>query len=80
MRIIDDMGYNKITLKTDGEPALVQVAEEIKVRRIQDTYIENPPAYDPQANGLVEQTVQAIMNQFRAVKLGLEQNVGKTYS
>lgn len=75
--IIDYMRYSTFTLKTDREPALVQVAKEIKVRRIQETYIENPPAYDPQANGLVEKTVQAIMNQFRAIQLGLEQNIGK---
>ena len=77
MKDIDSLGYSTVTLKSDGEPALVQVLNEIKNRRVQDTFIMHPPAYDPQANGLIEQTVQSTMNQFRAVRLGLEQKLGR---
>ena len=62
MMDIDDLGYSRITLKCDGEPALVQLMEEIKRRRRHSTFLMHPPAYDPQANGLVEQIVQAVMN------------------
>ena len=36
---------------------------------------QNPPAYDPQANGAVERGVQEFMNQMRAMKIGLEQRI-----
>ena len=48
---IANMGYTNIILKTDGEPALVQVATEVKKRRAHPTVLQHPPAYDPDANG-----------------------------
>ena len=55
---IDEMGYTDIILKTDGEPAIVQLAMEIKKRRNQPTIPQHPPAYDPAANGVAERAVQ----------------------
>ena len=69
---IDLMGHTEIILKGDGEPALVQVMEEVKRRRCHPTIIQNPPAYDPQSNGAAEKAVQDYMGQMRAVKIGLE--------
>ena len=54
MRSISDTENTKIVLKTDGEPALVQVQDRIISVRTQPTIPENPPAYDPQANGGAE--------------------------
>ena len=39
------------------------------------TVPKNPPAYDPQANGAVERGAQEVMNQIRAMKIGLEQRI-----
>ena len=72
---IDHMGYTKIILKTDGEPSLVQVAEEIKKIRSHDTIMQHPPAYDPASNGVAEHAVQDVMGQLRAIKIGLEQRI-----
>ena len=60
LRSITEIGNTKMILKTDGEPALVQVQEEIINRRPQRTIPENPPAYDPQSNGAAERAVQEI--------------------
>ena len=54
MRSISDTGNTKIVLKTDGAPTLVQVQDKIISVRTQPTIPENPPAYDPQANGSAE--------------------------
>ena len=70
---IDNWGYTKIILKTDGEPALTRVAEEIKRARTHETIPQCPPAYDPAANGAAEHAVQDVMGQVRAIKIGIEQ-------
>ena len=54
---IDSLGYTKIILKGDGEPALKEVQQEIKDRRKHETILVNPPAYDPQSNGAAEKAV-----------------------
>ena len=62
-------------MKGDGEPALVQVQREIVDKRSAGSVPQNPPAYDPQANGAVERGVQEFMNQMRAMKIGQEQRI-----
>ena len=74
---LDHLGHVEMVLKTDGEPALVQLAREIKRLRIQPTLVRHPPAYDPQANGAAERAVQEYMGQLRKLKIGLEQRIGK---
>ena len=70
---INNLGYTKIILKTDGEPAIVQLAEDIKRIRSHDAILQNPSAYDPASNGVAEHAVQDLVGQVRAIKLGLEQ-------
>ena len=62
------LGHTDIILKGDGEPAFVQLMEEIERRRSHPTIIQNPPAYDPQSNGAAEKAVQDYMGQVRAGK------------
>ena len=59
-------------MKGDGEPALVQVLENVKLAREAPSTIQHSPAYDPQANGAAEKAVQDDMGQVRAMKIGLE--------
>ena len=70
---IDNWGYTKVILKTDGEPSIRQVAEEMKKARVHDTIPQSPPACDPAANGVADHAVQDVMGQLRAIKLGIEQ-------
>ena len=65
-------------LKIDGELALVQVQEAVFERRGHATIPDNPPGYDPKANGEAERTVQEVKAQLRALKLGLEARIGRT--
>ena len=49
-KAIDELGCRKLIVKTDGEPALVNMQEAVAQKRLHETLIKNPPAYDPQAN------------------------------
>ena len=78
-RICDHIGlwgHTELIIKGDGEPALVQVQEAIKDKWNHKTVPQNPPAYNPQANGAAERAVQEIMGEMRALKIGLEQRIG----
>ena len=46
---IRETGNTKMVLKTDGEPAIVQLEEQIVTEREHKTLPQNSPAYDPQA-------------------------------
>ena len=51
----------------DNEPAVIELMEELKRRRVQDTTLEHPPARDPQSNGMVEKGVQDLTSMVRSV-------------
>ena len=72
---LEDLGYAELMLKGDGEPALKQVQRELRARRRHRTVMANPPEYDPQANGSIENAVGEVLQQMRAIKLGLEQKI-----
>lgn len=70
------LGYAEVILKCDGEPALKSVQEEVKRRRPEPTILENSPVGDSRANGAAERAVQAIGEQVRVLRRGLEQRLG----
>ena len=78
-RILDDIrmfGHTDIIMKVDGEPALLQVQRKIVDKRAAGSVPQNPPlACDPQADGVVERSVQDFMNQMRAMKIGPEERI-----
>ena len=77
IKSINNTGNTKIVLKTDGEPAIIQVQEKVIAERQHPTVPKNPPAYDPQSNGVAERAVQEVKCQLRALKLGLEARIKK---
>ena len=52
------LGYKDVNLKGDGEPALVQVLENVKHAREAFSIIQHSPAYDQQATEATEKAVQ----------------------
>ena len=52
LRSLVTTGRTRINFKTAGEPAIVQLQERIISQREQDTIAVNPPACDPQSDGL----------------------------
>ena len=71
------LGYHELILKCDGEPALRSVQEEVKRRRESPTILENSPVGDSRANGAAERAVQAVQEQVRVIRHGLEQRLGQ---
>eukprot|EP00975_Prorocentrum_lima_P054957 11524558-Prorocentrum_lima.AAC.1 len=46
--------HQRVLLKTDNEPALVDLRRAVAERLGVQTVVESPPAHEPQANGAVE--------------------------
>ena len=64
-----------MTVKADGEPALVQLAATIRKQYQCDMLFEHSPAHDPQSNGVAEKAVQDVMAQAHTLRLALEQRL-----
>ena len=73
---IEKLGYKEVILKSDNEPALRSVQEEVKKRRVEPTIIDNSPVGDSRSNGAAERAVQAVGEQVRVLRKALEGRVG----
>ena len=66
------LGYSRIVLKCDGEPAIVAVVREVlkalKVDVVDQAAQVTPPPYDSQANGSVENAVKQVQGLLRTLK------------
>ena len=69
------LGYEEMIFRCDGEPAL-KVVQEVKVRRNYQTIMENSPVGDSRANGAAERAAQAVEEQVRVERHGLENAAG----
>ena len=76
LKDIERLGYQKLCVKSDGEPALLAIQHEIVKRRQAETLLENCPAGDSQANGIAERAVQSIAQQVRVLRHSLQQKLG----
>ena len=66
-----------ITLKSDGEPAIVAVREALARCHGGRVTPEQPPKGEHQANGLAEVTGRHVRDQVRVMKLHLEKRLGR---
>ena len=75
------LGYSKVLLKSDNEPAIVKLLKEslatLKVSGVDQVGEEHSPPYDSQANGAVEAAVKQVKARIRTMKLCLERRIGK---
>ena len=75
------LGYTKVTLKSDNEPAIVSLLTEtlkgLKVEALEQANEAHPPAYDSKANGSIENAVRQLQGLLRTLKLCLEARIGK---
>ena len=86
---IEWMGYTRITLKSDGESAIVRLLKEtLRVAKTvvtdQDKAVvmdqvtqEHPPPYDSRSNGSVENGVRLVKGHLRTMKSCLESKIRK---
>ena len=86
---IEWLGYTRIILKSDGEPAIVRLLKE--TLRVAKTVVtdpdkavvmdqvtqEHPPRYDSRSNGSVENGVRLVKGHLRTMKSCLERKIRK---
>jgi hypothetical protein len=72
IRDIEVLGYKKVILKADNEPAMHALQEEVKKQRQDETLLENSPVGESQSNGVADCAVRAAGEHIRVVKLALE--------
>ena len=76
---IAKLGYREVILKSDGEPALKSVQEEVRRRREESTILENSPPRDSKANGAAERAVQSVGEQVRVLRSALQRRIGAVF-
>ena len=81
--ITDDitwLGYSKLVVKTDNEPAILKLLLEslraLRIEGVEQVMRENSPEYDPQANGNAEIGVKLLKGMVRTMRSSLEQDLG----
>eukprot|EP00973_Karenia_brevis_P056063 7797580-Karenia_brevis.AAC.1 len=62
---IEVLGYGRIALRCDNEPAIRKLQKIIVNRRKQDTIPQNSPAYSSKSNGAAERAVQSVTGHIR---------------
>ena len=76
---IGRMGYPRVVLRSDQEPAITAMVDRVKAIRDEqgkETDIEWAPKYDSDANGHAERGVQAAEGMLRTLKFELENKIG----
>jgi hypothetical protein len=69
---LDNLGYKDIVLKSDQEPAIINLVEIIKANWNGNAVLENSPVRESEANGAVERAIQTWEGQVRCMKDALE--------
>ena len=72
------LGYKKVVIKSDGEPSLLRFVDSITRGWGGEVIPERSRKGDSQSNGAIERAIQTLTSQIRAMKLGLETNIGAT--
>ena len=72
---LEELGYRRVSLRCDKEPAIVALAEKAKRLSSIDVMVETAPKADKNANGAAERAVQALEGQVRTLKIEVEERV-----
>jgi hypothetical protein len=69
---LDGLGYTRLILKTDQEPAIMKLAQEVKNKRTHGTVLVKGQKYSHQSMGFIENANGRIEEQTRVIILRLE--------
>jgi hypothetical protein len=82
--IIRRLGYAKVIIKSDQEPAIKNMENQVIESLLEDDFkeqcgcqvtVQHSPVGESAANGAIENTIQRVQGQVRALKLDLEANL-----
>ena len=62
-------------LKSDGEPSIVALKEAVRLERGERIVLESSPVKESKSNGIIENAIQQVQGQIRAIKDGLESRI-----
>jgi hypothetical protein len=68
--------YRQVTIRTDGEPAIVALMDRVKAARPEETVLQRSPTRSSQSLGAGERAVRTVKEQFRTLRFQLEMKVG----
>lgn len=75
---LNETGYNRLILKSDGEPSIIALKREVKAKATGiEVILQEAPTGDHSANGAVEVAVRDEKRQARALLSELEEHLGK---
>ena len=80
LEFVEEVGDSsaQIIIKSDQEPAIVSLAEDIvKAREEGRTVVEESPKQSSGSNGVVERAVQEVEGQMRALLIAVETRLGE---
>ena len=78
--MLDILGYRKYILKSDQEPAIMELKEQVRMSREEEVIMEESLVEDSRSNGLIERAIQGVQDQIRTLKSALESRLGKEVS
>ena len=70
------LGHPELIFKSDNEPSIVALKEAVKLERGERIVMENSPVKESKSNRAIENAIQQVQGQFRAVKDNLEARIG----
>ena len=75
---LEEIGYSgmEVTLKSDQEPAILDLKRDIAIKRQTETVMVESPVRESKANGSVERAVRTWQGQFRTLRHQFEQRIG----
>ncbi len=74
---VERLGHKKIIMKSDNEPAILALKEDVRRESDVEIVMEEVPVGDHEANGLAENAVKNVQGQFRVIKDALESGHGR---
>ena len=77
VQCLDLLGHKRIILKSDQEPALVALLDEVKPRWGGDIIPERSIVQDSQGNGMIESGIRTVSGQIKTMKSSLEEHLGE---
>ena len=79
---MENMGYNKLIIKSDQEPSIKHLIKAIKRERpesIEEMLPEESEVGEHQSNGMVERAIQTINGRAKAMKIGNPKATSNTF-